>query len=77
MPMTPYGNKSRKSGVAAYETGADYILIKFTDGGIYLYTYRSTGKKFIEVMKFLAGEGIGLSRFISRNVKKKYALRVV
>lgn len=41
--MKPYKNSSGKSGVVAYEIGKDYIKVKFVDGPIYLYTWKSTG----------------------------------
>lgn len=70
--MKKYKNLSGKSGVLAYEPGTDYIKIKFTDGSVYLYTYKSAGKNLIEKMKQLAIEGKGLSTYISRVVKDKF-----
>lgn len=66
--MTPYHSKSGKqSGVSAYETGKDYISIRFTDSRIYTYSYVSAGKQAVEIMKKLARRQQGLSTFISKN----------
>ena len=71
--MIKYQNKAGDSGVIAYEVGGDYILIKFKDGTHYLYTDIATGTKHIAEMKKLASEGKGLSTYISRYVKDRYA----
>ena len=71
--MIRYKNLGRNSGVFAYEYGDDYIRVKFKDGAVYLYNYASAGSNNIERMKVLAEYGQGLSSFINRNVRKKYA----
>lgn len=63
--MKRYGNRHGNSAVAAYETGPDFIRIRFTSGSIYLYTYDSAFEEDIEEMKELAKEGQGLTRFIN------------
>ena len=63
--MKHYGNLHGNSGIAAYETGSDFIRIRFTSGSTYLYTYDSAYEEDIEAMKELAREGQGLTRFIS------------
>lgn len=70
--MRRYKNLSGTSGVRAYETGADYVIVQFVDGEKYLYSYFCPGKLFVERMKKLAAAGKGLSTYISRNVKDKY-----
>jgi hypothetical protein len=67
-----YGNQSGGSGITGYEIGADFILVKFIGGSTYCYTYRSTGKRAIEMMKKLAKAGKGLSTYISQNIRDKY-----
>lgn len=62
-----YSTGGKSSGVAAFETSADSITIKFKNGTKYLYTYSSAGKKTIELMKSLAHSNHGLSTFISQN----------
>lgn len=71
--MERYNNLSTKSGVTAYEIGDSFIRVQFKGGSIYRYTYSSTGKDRVEMMKDLACRGQGLSTFISRCVKKDYA----
>lgn len=70
--MKPYKNSSGKSGVVAYEIGKDYIKVKFVDGPIYLYTWKSTGELNVEHMKKLATSGSGLSTFISVSIRGNY-----
>jgi hypothetical protein len=66
--MKTYISKSGKaSGVTAYEAGADYIIVAFTDGHRYKYTYSSAGETHIETMKRLAKDQAGLSTYISRH----------
>lgn len=52
--MQPYRNLAGDSGVVAYETGADFIRVRFIGGDTYLYTYRSAGARNVEQMKLLA-----------------------
>jgi hypothetical protein len=71
-----YKNQSRESGVSAYETGADYIIVEFIGGDTYRYTYHSAGKRAIEMMKKLAVEGKGLSTYISQKIRQRYEKRL-
>jgi hypothetical protein len=65
--MKPYLSRSgKKSGVIAYETGADYIVVEFA-ASRYKYSYSSCGREAVETMKKLALASKGLSSFISRN----------
>jgi hypothetical protein len=73
--MQRYRNLSGNSGVAAYETGADFIRIQFADGGIYRYDNASTGPRNIEELKRLAARGQGLATFINVHVRDAYALK--
>lgn len=70
--MERYGNIGRDSGVLEYEIGANYIKVKFSDGSIYLYSYRKPGDYHVEQMKNLAQNGVGLNSYINKNVKHKY-----
>lgn len=74
--MQRYRNLAGDAGVVAYETGSDFIHVQFTDGDTYLYTYESAGASNIEHMKELAANGKGLSSFISRTVKGRYAAKI-
>ena len=71
--MELYRNLSGNSGVAAYESGPDYIRVQFSDGSIYLYTEARTGSHNIEKMKELASRGEGLNSFITKYVRYDYA----
>jgi len=68
-----YANRSRNSGVVAFEIAADSITVKFVDGNKYLYTYDSAGAENVDHMKQLALRGEGLSGFISATVRDRYA----
>ncbi len=71
--MKKYKNLQGNSGVSAFDTGPDYIRIKFQNSSdIYTYSYNSAGIKHVEQMKILAHKGAGLSTYISKNVKDKY-----
>lgn len=70
--MQNYQNLGGDSGVASYETGADFIKVKFTTGKIYTYNYASAGGDNVELMKTLAANGKGLNSFIMKNVRTGY-----
>ena len=71
--MQKYKNLSGKSGVVAFESGQDYIRIKFQNSpDVYTYSYNSAGIVHVEQMKIFAVNGFGLSTYISKNVKDKY-----
>jgi len=72
MGMRPYPNQSGVSGVIAYETGPDFIDVRFRSGTVYRYTPASAGTWQFKKMKQLAKTGRGLSTFISRFVKDGY-----
>lgn len=73
--MKLYGNVHGSSGVAAYETGLDYIRVTFHHGPTYEYDHATTGQFHVERMKMLATSGEGLATFISKFVKATYARR--
>ena len=73
--MERYSDIDRDSGVIAYECGSDFIRVRFSDGAIYLYTYRSAGQHHIENMKGLAKRGDGLNAYINDHAKKGYERR--
>ena len=75
--MQRYANTSGKSGVRAYEIGERAIAVEFEGDDTYLYTYGSAGRLRVETMKRLAKAGKGLSTYISREVKEKFAEKVV
>lgn len=73
--MFVYRNVMGNSGVAMYEGGGDWFLIKFKDGSLYLYTTKSTTQANIDRMAQLAYEGSGLNRFVNLHVGRHYAGR--
>ena len=71
--MERYADKSGSSGVLAYETGADYIKVRFkANTAVYKYTYRLPGRRHVEKMKALAKSGKGLSTYISQFIRTGY-----
>lgn len=68
--MQQYANSSRTSGVRAFHTESNLTGVHLSDGGVYTYTYASTGSGNVEHMKMLAHADPGLNSFITRNVKK-------
>ena len=71
--METYKNRTKKSGVLAYEIGTDFIKIEFVGGDVYVYDYTKPGKIKVEEMKRLARAGKGLSTYISRYVRENYS----
>jgi len=55
--MQRYHGSDRDSGIDGYEAGVNYMRVRFIQGGTYLYTYRSAGKRHIDNMKLLAKRG--------------------
>ena len=74
--MQRYRNLSGESGVAAFEIGKESITVRFMGGDRYLYTEDSAGAENIAKMQELAREGRGLSAFISRHVRDRYARKL-
>jgi hypothetical protein len=73
--MQPYRNLAGNSGVAAFDILRDGIIVRFVNGGIYLYDEHTPGREYVEEMKRLARLGRGLSSYISRS-NMQYAERV-
>ena len=71
--MQPYQGADGTSGIDAYETGEDFIRVRFRDGTVYVYTHESTGQEAVDRMKALASDGRGLNTFINTNVRTRYA----
>ena len=74
--MKPYRNRSGKSGVAAYESGEGFIRVRFVHDGTYEYTDTRPGRLHVSNMQTLAEAGIGLSTYISRFVRERYARKL-
>ncbi|MDE1183335.1 hypothetical protein [Paraburkholderia sp.] len=73
--MKRYLNLDGQSGVDAYETGDDYIDVRFRAGTVYTYTSASVGARHLAALKRLAAQGRGLATYISshRDVHDNYA----
>jgi hypothetical protein len=71
--MQPYRDLSGNSGVDSYESGDDWIKIRFRRGDAYVYDHATTGAHHVEHMKELAKLGRGLSTYISQHVRDAYA----
>jgi len=66
--MNRYRSRSGKQeGVTGYETGKDYIIIKFREGPVYKYSYISCGKEHVMNMIMCATDQLGLSTYISQH----------
>ncbi len=74
--MKRYRNLSGDSGVAAYQAGQGFILVRFVGGETYAYTDQATGPEHVRNMQQLAEAGRGLSTYISRFVRERYARRL-
>jgi hypothetical protein len=70
--MQAYANRGGGSSVAAYSIGTTWIDVRFTDGKVYRYSYRSCGPAHCEQLKSLAIGGSGLNSYILRNVRLGY-----
>ncbi len=76
LAMQRYGNRSGRSGVVAFGLQPGGIAVEFVGGDTYLYTDASAGRQNVAEMRRLAGEGVGLSSFISRTVRDRYAKKL-
>jgi len=74
--MKRYHNRSGKSGVASYEAGDGFIRVRFMNNGTYEYTDAKTGRMHVRNMQQLAAAGLGLSTYISRFVRDRYARKL-
>jgi len=70
--MRRYANSSGNSGVVAYATSSDGILVRFAGGDIYEYTAQKPGAAIVARMKALATHGKGLSTYIAQEVRENY-----
>ncbi|MDE6245281.1 MAG: hypothetical protein K2M50_06470 [Treponemataceae bacterium] len=70
--MESYKNLHSNSNIVAFDIGNDCISVKFFDGKIYRYSYKSAGVDKVERMKILARQGFGLNSYIMRFAKYDY-----
>ncbi len=74
--MLRYKSKNEDAGVWAYETGADFIKLRFRDGRTYLYDYNKPGKIAVNKMKKLAATGKGLTTYVNQQVRENYSRKL-
>jgi hypothetical protein len=71
--MKEYRNSNGDSDIEAYETGADYVAVRFSGSDrTYTYSYSMAGMTHVENMKLLAAQGYGLNGYINRYVRFLY-----
>ena len=71
--MERYANRSGNSPITYYQKEEDKVIVWFKGNSkAYTYSYRKAGKNHVETMKTLARNGLGLSAYITRNVKFDY-----
>lgn len=73
--MKRYGNKTGESPIIGYEVGKDSIIVTYSDGNKYKYTFTTPGKRHVLAMMELAESGEGLSTYISKYVRENYESR--
>ena len=74
--MEIYCDTHGDSGVSAFKVGTDFIIVRFTKGGTYLYDYFTTGSYHVNNMIRLARLGNGLNGYINLNAKHTYARKI-
>jgi hypothetical protein len=74
--MERYRNLSGDAGVEAYEIRADAIVLRFRDGGTYLYDQRAPGGDHVAAMQQRARAGRGLTTYVNQHVRDNYAARL-
>jgi hypothetical protein len=74
--MERYLDRSGQSGIAAYEIREQAIVLRFKDGGTYLYDWTKPGWNHVEAMKLRARQGRGLTGYVNRHVRDNYAARL-
>ncbi|HKO89026.1 MAG TPA: hypothetical protein VJU83_11000 [Burkholderiales bacterium] len=74
--MKRYKNLGGDAGIRAYEIDEGAITIQFEDGSTYRYTDSVTGADHILEMRRLADAGEGLTTYINRFVRERYAKKL-
>lgn len=70
--MERYSNRRGNSPVTHFQIEDERIIVWFSGGKSYSYSYRKAGRTHIEQMKILAKSGSGLSAYITQNVRFDY-----
>lgn len=67
-----YSNRSGRSGVEGFKYGDDWILVKFRDGSLYLYTQKNVSYDELNLLISLAIQGIGLNAYLTKTIGSRY-----
>jgi hypothetical protein len=74
--MQRYKNLDGDSGGVAYELGGHSLKLRFRGGDIYLQDEKTPGRGALARTQALPLVGRGLSTYISRYVRDKYAAKL-
>ncbi len=66
----------RETGVRAFALLPEAIALQFSDGRAYLYDAANPGRKEVAQMTELARRGSGLTTYVNRSVRERYAGRI-
>lgn len=75
--MNTYKNLGGSSGIRAYKSTLNSIIIQFKNSSMYEYTLSSVGQRNLAIMKKLAIRGSGLNTFVNQNVRSLYSRRII
>lgn len=76
--MRQYRDLSGRSGVDEFETGPDFIHVRFKGNPkVYRYSSPPLDQHKIEEMQVLAESGTGLATFINQNPDVRHGFTVV
>lgn len=70
-----YGGK-RDTGVRAFAELPDAIALQFSDGRVYVYDGDTPGRLHVRAMQRLARAGKGLTTYVNRFVRERYAQKL-
>lgn len=70
--MERYSNRRGNSSVTHFQIEDERIIVWFSGGKSYTYSYCKAGRIHVERMKLLAKSGSGLSAYVTQNVKYAY-----
>jgi hypothetical protein len=76
LKMQPYRHQGEDTGITGFHLAANSIAIEFKDGSRYLYDDRRPGRKHVEAMKKLAVAGHGLTTYINKYVRERFARKI-
>jgi hypothetical protein len=69
--MKEYIDVEGDGSITAYETGPDFISLRFSDGSQHRYTCKSAGTLNVERMKWLALTGNGLAKYMKTHAMER------